>query len=319
MSGVRAALSFPDFRRFVLGRFLATLAWQMLGVAVGWQVYSITRDPLDLGLVGLAQFLPFLALVLPGGQLADRVDRRLVIVTAYVIEALCAVVLLAFTLSGSSEVKWVFFAMALFGVGRAWWMPSGQAMTANLVSADVFPAAVAFNISLFQAAIIVGPAVGGLLYAFSEAQLQTSGALLVYAVCLTLLLLVVVLMWRVRLVRSSGGQRPVSMSEMFEGLRYVFSRRPILGAISFDLFAVLFGGATALLPIFAADILHVGPEGLGALRPASARASRGCCWRGDRLRSTPGAGCSAVSRRSVWRPLFSVCPSGSGCHSLHSS
>ena len=169
MSGVRAALSFPDFRRFVLGRFFATLAWQMLGVAVGWQVYSITRDPLDLGLVGLAQFLPFFALVLPGGQLADRVDRRLVIVTAYIIEAICAVVLLAFTLSGSSDVKWVFFAMALFGAGRALWMPSGQAMTVNLVPAEVFPAAVAFNSSLFEAAVIVGPAVGGLLYAFSEA------------------------------------------------------------------------------------------------------------------------------------------------------
>ena len=268
MSGVRAALSFPDFRRFVLGRFFATLAWQMLGVAVGWQVYSITRDPLDLGLVGLAQFLPFFALVLPGGQLADRVDRRLVIVTAYIIEAICAVVLLAFTLSGSSDVKWVFFAMALFGAGRALWMPSGQAMTVNLVPAEVFPAAVAFNSSLFEAAVIVGPAVGGLLYAFSEAQLQTSGALLVYVVCLVLLLLVVVLMWRVRPVRASGGQRPVSMSEMFEGLRFVFSRRPILGAISLDLFAVLFGGATALLPMFAADILHVGPEGLGALRTA---------------------------------------------------
>ena len=268
MSGVRAALSFPDFRRFVLGRFFATLAWQMLGVAVGWQVYSITRDPLDLGLVGLAQFLPFFALVLPGGQLADRVDRRLVIVTAYIIEAICAVVLLAFTLSGSSDVKWVFFAMALFGAGLALWMPSGQAMTVNLVPAEVFPAAVAFNSSLFEAAVIVGPAVGGLLYAFSEAQLQTSGALLVYVVCLALLLLVVVLMWRVRPVRASGGQRPVSMSEMFEGLRFVFSRRPILGAISLDLFAVLFGGATALLPMFAADILHVGPEGLGALRTA---------------------------------------------------
>jgi MFS family permease len=136
------------------------------------------------------------------------------------------------------------------------------------VPAEVFPAAVAFNPSLFEAAVIVGPAVGGLLYAFSEAQLQTSGALLVYVVCLALLLLVVVLMWRVRPVRASGGQRPVSMSEMFEGLRFVFSRRPILGAISLDLFAVLFGGATALLPMFAADILHVGPEGLGALRTA---------------------------------------------------
>ena len=144
-SGARAALRYPDFRRYAFGRFFATMAWQMLGVAVGWQVYAITRDPLDLGLVGLAQFLPFLALVLPGGQVADRADRRLVMVAAYGVEALCAIVLIGFTLSGSREVWPVFLAMALFGAGRAFWMPSGQAMVVNLVPREVFPSAVAFN------------------------------------------------------------------------------------------------------------------------------------------------------------------------------
>jgi MFS family permease len=152
--GVRDALRHRDFRRYAIGRFCATLAWQMLGVAVGWQVYAITRDPLDLGLVGLAQFLPFLALVLPGGQLADRADRRLVMVCAYAVEALCAVVLIAFTVSGSREVWPVFLAMALFGAGRAFWMPSGQAMVVNLVPADVFPTAVGLNSTLFQSAVI---------------------------------------------------------------------------------------------------------------------------------------------------------------------
>lgn len=267
-SGLRMALSFGNFRRYVLGRFFATIAWQMLGVAVGWQVYAITGDPLDLGLVGLAQFLPFVVLVLPGGQLADRRDRRLVLVLAYIIEAACAALLLWFTWQGSRNVLWVFLAMALFGAGRALWMPAGQAMVVNLVPSSVFPAAVAFNSTLFEAAVITGPAFGGLLYAFGEAQLDADGALLVYAVALGLLVIVVGLMWSLDPRPAPSQSRPASWQELTEGLRFVFRRRIVLGAISLDLFAVLFGGATALLPVFAADILHVGPEGLGILRTA---------------------------------------------------
>ncbi len=266
--GIRAALRYPDFRRYAIGRFCATLAWQMLGVAVGWQVYAITKDPLDLGLIGLAQFLPFLALVLPGGQLADRADRRLVMVCAYAVEALCAVVLIVFTLSGSREVWPVFVAMALFGAGRAFWMPSGQAMVVNLVPADVFPTAVGLNSTLFQSAVIIGPAIGGVLYALGEAMLHLPGALVVYVVALALLVAVVVLLAGVRPVRAPPSKQPLSTREFFEGLRFVLKRKPVLGAISLDLFAVLFGGATALLPVFAADILHVGPVGLGTLRTA---------------------------------------------------
>jgi MFS family permease len=266
--GVRDALRYRDYRRYALGRFFATLAWQMLGVAVGWQVYAITKDPLDLGLVGLAQFLPFLALVLPGGQVADRADRRLVMVFAYLAEALCVVVLLWFTLGGSREVWPVFAAMALFGAGRAFWMPSGQAMVVNLVPPEVFPTAVGLNSTLFQTAVIVGPAIGGVLYALGESTLEVDGALLVYAVALALLAIVVWLIAGVRPVRAPQSKEPVTTQEFFEGLRFVFSRRPVLGAISLDLFAVLFGGATALLPVFAADILHVGPVGLGTLRTA---------------------------------------------------
>ncbi len=267
-SGVRAALRYRDFRRYALGRFFATLAWQMLGVAVGWQVYAITRDPLDLGLVGLSQFLPFLMLVMPGGQLADRADRRLVMVFAYGVEAVCVLVLAGFTLSGSREVWPVFTAMALFGAGRAFWMPSAQAMVVNLVPSEVFPSAVGLNSTLFQSAVIAGPAVGGVLYALGESLLEVDGALVVYAVALALLVLVIWLIAGVRPVRAPPSQRPVTTREFFEGLRFVFSRRPVLGAISLDLFAVLFGGATALLPVFAADILHVGPVGLGTLRTA---------------------------------------------------
>ena len=267
-SGVRAALAHRDFRRYTLGRFFATLVWQMLGVAVGWQVYSITRDPLDLGLVGLAQFLPFFALVLPAGQLADRRDRRLVIVAAYLIETLCVLTLIWFSWSGSKDVRWVFLAMALFGAGRAMWMPASQAMVVNLVPTAVFPAAVAFNSTLFEVAVITGPAVGGLLYAFGESRLQMSGALLVYCTGFVLLVIAITLIAGIRPRRAATPTDPVSWREFTLGLRFVFQRRTVLGAISLDLFAVLFGGATALLPMFAADILHVGPEGLGILRTA---------------------------------------------------
>lgn len=267
-AGVRAALAYADFRRFTIGRCLATLAWQMLGVAVGWQVYSITRDPLDLGWVGLAQFLPFCLLVLPAGQLADRVDRRLVIVGAYVIESLCVITLLLFTLSDSTNVNWVFLAMGLFGAGRALWMPASHAMVVNLVPSNLFPSAVAFNSTLFEVAMISGPALGGLLYALGESRFEASGAALVYGSALGLLAVATLLMLFLRPRATPQIPRQSTLHELLEGLRFVGSRRPVLGAISLDLFAVLFGGVTALLPVYAADILAVGPEGLGVLRTA---------------------------------------------------
>jgi MFS family permease len=267
-TGMRAALAYRDFRRFAMGRFFATLVWQMLGVAVGWQVYAITRDPLDLGLVGLAQFLPFFALVLPAGQLADRKDRRTVMLIAYVIDAACIAVLIAFSWSGSQQVEWVFVAMALLGMARALWMPASQAMVVNLVPTNVFPSAVALTSSLFEIAVITGPAIGGLIYAVGEAQLHGSGALLVYSIAFALILLVLGLFMAIRPRPAARVHAAVSWRELTEGLRFVLQRRTVLGAISMDLFAVLFGGATALLPMFAADILKVGPEGLGVLRTA---------------------------------------------------
>lgn len=265
---MRAALAYPDFRRFALGRFVATIVWQMLGVAVGWQVYMTTRDPLDLGLVGLAQFLPFFILVLPSGQLADRTDRRTVMLIAYVVDAACIAVLIAFSLSGSQDVVWVFVAMALLGAARALWMPASHAMVVNLVPTSVFPSAVALNSMLFEVAVIAGPALGGLVYALGESRQPHFGALLVYVVTLTLIAFVIVLFTAIKprpVVRSAT---PATWRELTEGLHFVFRKRTVLGAISLDLFAVLFGGATALLPMFAADILKVGPEGLGILRTA---------------------------------------------------
>jgi MFS family permease len=251
---MRAALAYPDFRRFAFGRFVATLVWQMLGVAVGWQVYATTRNPLDLGLVGLAQFLPFFVLVLPGGQLADRTDRRIVMLIAYVIDAACIAVLIGFSLSGSRDVMWVFVAMALLGAARALWMPAGQAMVINSM--------------LFEVAVIVGPALGGLIYALGESRQSPLGALLVYVVALALMAIVIALFVAIRPRPMTRVSTSASWRELTEGLRFVFRRRTVLGAISLDLFAVLFGGATALLPMFAADILKVGPQGLGILRTA---------------------------------------------------
>jgi len=259
--GTLAALRERDFARYAAARFLATLAWQMLGVGVGWQVYELTKDPLALGFVGLAQFLPFIALVLPAGQLADHADRRRVLMGAYATEALAAAVLLAFSMSSSTRVWPIFAAMALLGSGRAFWMPAGQAITPSLVPLPLFPSAVAINSTLFQTAVIGGPALGGLLYLL--------GPQVVYGCALAMFVCVVALMATIRPRRAQGAET-VGSREVLEGLRYVLRHRTLLGAISLDLFAVLFGGATALLPMVAADVLHVGPAGLGVLRSAPA-------------------------------------------------
>ena len=283
--GTLAALRERDFARYAAARFLATLAWQMLGVGVGWQVYALTRDPLMLGFVGLAQFVPFIALVLPAGQLADHADRRLVLVGAYATEAAAAATLLAFTASGSTRTWPVLAAMALLGSGRAFWMPAGQAITPSLVPVPLFPSAIAINSTLFQTAVIGGPALGGLLYLL--------GPQVVYACSLGMFLCVIALIATLqpRIPRPSQG---VGGREVLEGLRYVLRHRTLLGAISLDLFAVLFGGATALLPIVASDVLQVGPAGLGILRSAPAVGAA----------LTAGALALGPVRRQVGRWLF---------------
>jgi MFS family permease len=256
---LRELLRHPDFTRYAAARFLATLSWQMLAVAVGWQTYAVTRDPLALGLVGLVQFLPFFLLVLPAGQIADLADKRHVLVGAYACEVVSAATLLWFSLRGLTSAWPIYVAMGFFGAGRAFWMPTGQAMTPSLVPAALFPRAVALNSTLYQVAGIGGPAVGGLLYLAGPAVVYgTAAALLVVATTLILL---------IRPLRATRDAR-WRWQDALEGVRFVCRRRTILGAISLDLFAVLFGGATALLPMFAADVLHVGPAGLGLLRTA---------------------------------------------------
>jgi MFS family permease len=254
------ALRHRDFTVFAAARFCTTLAWQILGAAVGWQVWQLTRDPLALAFVGLVQFLPFILLVLPAGQIADRADRRLVLIGAYTVEATCSALLLWFTSSGVKAVWPVFVAMTLFGSGRAFWMPTGQAITPNLVPREVFPSAVAVNSALFQTGVILGPACGGLLLVW--------GPKAAYATVLGLLSLAVFLIATIKPVRAATPAGDFKLGDVLEGLRFVLRRRTVLGAISLDLFAVLFGGATAMMPIYASDVLHVSSVGYGVLRSA---------------------------------------------------
>jgi MFS family permease len=256
------AFKYPNFRNFVAAKFFTTFAVQMQSVAIGWQVYEITGDPMDLGLVGLAQFLPFVILILPAGQVADRLNRRFILSLCYITEALCAGLLLGLTFIGIQEVWPVLAVLVLFGSARAFSQPASQAITPNLVPASAFPNAVALNSSSGHIARIAGPAAGGMLYVLGPNIVYTSVAIML---CLS-----AAMMSRVKLPKIIRAKEPASWHTVFEGLRFVKSKPMILGAISLDLFAVLFGGAVALLPAYASDILHIGPQGLGLLRTAPA-------------------------------------------------
>ncbi|MET0536176.1 MAG: MFS transporter [Steroidobacter sp.] len=252
----------PDVLRFISARFLATLAAQIQLVAVGWQMYAITGDPLDLGLIGLSQFIPFVTLILPAGHAADHYNRSRIVTLCYVTEAICAVLLLTMTLRGVTATWPILLAMVLLGGARAFSMPGAQSLLPNLVPPESFTRAVALNSSAYQVASVVGPALGGFLY--------LAGPVVVYGSVLVLALIAAVLMMQVRGGRGhlNAQREPASWHTLLSGLKFVRSRPVVLGAISLDLFAVLLGGATALLPMFASDILHVGPSGLGLLRTA---------------------------------------------------
>jgi MFS family permease len=255
-------LGHRDFRIFLSARALASLSSLMLTVAVGWHVYDLTRSALALGMVGLAQFVPLLLLALPGGLAADRFERRTILVLGYLLGVLVTLLLLAISLIPGTSAGLIFPVIALLGAGQAFLNPAGMSLVPFLVPGEDFPRAVALNSTTFQVATIAGPAVGGLLYAFGPA--------VVYAVCAACFASAALLMGLVKTrLRVAAAVKP-GLDGLLSGLRFVFSRPTILGAISLDLFAVLFGGATALLPIYARDILLVGPWGLGLLRSAPA-------------------------------------------------
>jgi MFS family permease len=270
-------LQYPAFTRYLSARLLASVAVQMQTVAVGWQVYAITNNPLDLGLIGLSQFLPFVLLVLPAGHVADRHNRALILALCIALEFFCALALLAFTLSGLAVAWPVFAVMVVFGVARAFSMPAGQAIMPNLVPPALFSRAVAVNSSTWQVSTIAGPAIGGLVY--------LAGPDVVYASVAGLLAAAFLFIIGVKTEKPARPDTPDTWHTLLEGLRFVWRRKVILGAVSLDLFAVLFGGAVALLPAIARDILHVGPDGFG--------------W----LRAAPGIGAAVVAIALAWRPL----------------
>jgi MFS family permease len=245
---------------YLSSRFLGTVAVQMQSVAVGWQVYQLTGSLFDLGLIGLAQFAPFLLLILWAGHVADTHNRRVIVQLCQCVQLLCSVLLLLFTLSGSRTVGVVFAILVVYGSARAFMMPASQAVLRNIVPNQDFGEAVALSSSTFHVAVIAGPVLGGLLYVFGPAW--------VYATSTGLLVLAVVLMGITKSAPQAMNKNAVSWHTLLEGLRFVWSRPIVLGAISLDLFAVLFGGATALLPAYAHDVLHAGPTGLGLLRTA---------------------------------------------------
>ena len=255
-----SVLRHRNFAFYLSARTLGTLAVQMQNVAIGWQVYAMTHDLFDLGLIGLAQFAPFLLLILIAGHAAARYDRRNLIAIALGAQLLCGLTLLAFTVAGLSAVWPVFAVLVLFGSARAFMGPATQAILVNLVPQESFSKAVALSSSSFHVAVILGPTLGGLFY--------LAGPKTVYMISSTLLVASVVLMCLVKSVKQPSNREPATWHTVLEGLRFVWSRPVVLGAISLDLFAVLFGGATALLPALAHDVLHIGPSGLGMLRTA---------------------------------------------------
>jgi len=254
---------YRSFLHFFLSRFATTTANQMVMVVVGWQMYDLTQSAFNLGLVGLFQFLPSLALTLVVGQVADRVDRRKVL--AWCLAGQLAIVawLVAATLGQWLTRDAILVASLGLGAARAFQMPTQQALGPLLVPAEVLPRALATVSAGLNLAMIMGPALGGFIY--------VAGAHVVYLVCGALFAAALVLAALIRYDHPPAVTRePVTMQSIFAGITFIWQRKEVLGAISLDLFAVLLGGAVALLPIFAKDILHVGPWGLGMLRAAPA-------------------------------------------------
>lgn len=259
-----AAQALPPLSRgfhfFLWTRFLGTASNQMLLVALGWQMYDLTASAWDLGLVGLFQFVPAVVLTIPAGQLADRADRRMVLGASLALQAVAALLLGAATWGHWVGRDLILFVSAVLGCVRALQAPALQALVPSLVPAQDLPRAMAISTASMKVATIGGPALGGFIYAASAEAL--------YATCVLMGLISLFTVSTIPRVEVRKSKEPVSWSSVFAGVGYIWNRKVVLGAISLDLFAVVLGGATALLPIFAKDVLHTGPWGLGLLRSA---------------------------------------------------
>jgi MFS family permease len=259
----RVAFTYPNFISYTAARFFVVLSLEMLSVAVGWQVYEITHRPLDLGYVGLAQFLPGFALFLFAGHAADLFDRRKLLMWCYGGFAVCSALLLAISWRAPRSVHLIYAVLVLLGIVRCFNWPASRALLPQLVPEEHFPNAVAWNASTFQIATIAGPAIGGIAYAISR------GPHAVYAIAVGVSMVSVLMTMRIKPQAAvERPKEPVSLRSVLAGFRFIGAKKLILGSISLDMFAVLLGGAVALLPVYAREILHTGPWGLGVLRSA---------------------------------------------------
>jgi len=256
----KLAFTYVGFRFFWLTTLLVSFAVQIMSVSIAWQIYDVTGNAFLLGLVGLCLFLPALLLILVTGLIADRFNRRGIMAICLTVELACALGFLTLVNVEAHEVWPIFVILVALGTARAFWGPAAQSLAPNLVPSEALSNAITVNASAWQFASITGPAVGGLLYGIGPSfAFGTAGALLVCAVITVLLI--------PRPARRESHQA-TSLETMFGGFRYIFSNKVVLGAISLDMFAVLMGGAVALLPIYAKDILNAGPTELGLLRAA---------------------------------------------------
>jgi len=263
-----AALRHREFRWFIVSLFTMVVGSQLQAVVVGWQVYRLTHDPLSLGLIGLAEALPFIGVALPAGYLADRQDRRAISVASLLVLACCSAALLAFSLSAGLLARVgvgpIYATIFVSGIARGILQPARQALGAEIIPRSVYQNAIAWRSSTWQTASVIGPAIGGLLYGFA-------GAVTSYGVAMVLMLVALAAFLMVRYAPAPRSLESASMfAELLTGLRFVWSEHAILAALSLDLFSVFLGGAEALLPVFASEILKVGPQGLGLLRAAPA-------------------------------------------------
>jgi MFS family permease len=263
-----AALRYPGFRLFIIVIWTLTIATQIQAVVVQWQIYTITRDPLWLGLIGLAEAVPFILCAIWAGHVADRHNRKLIGVLALTTLFFSTAALLVFSMQPERFLKHgvlpIFLVIIVSGVARSFQRPATTAFSAQLIPREIYPNGVTWRTSMWQFAAVAGPAIGGLLYGFG-------GATAAYAVDLGLMVVAIVaLLPIVALHEPDRSDEANSDRSLLAGVRFVWSEKILLGAMTLDLFSVLFGGAVALLPIFASDILHVGPQGLGLLRAAPA-------------------------------------------------
>ena len=267
-----AAFRSRSFRNYQLARFLVILGAEAQSIAVAWQVYQITHSALLLGATGLALFLPGVLFVLPAGHAADRYDRKGLILACYVVQLACTLVLFWLAYTGSRNVWAVYGTLFFVGVGRAFSGPASAALLPSLVPKDGFVNAMTWGSAIFQTSNISGPALGGLLFTLTLTgrAARLNGAPLVYIVTTVTLIAFLVLVSGITPRDEAREKKAFTVATMLAGIHYVRRARLLLGSISLDMFAVLLGGAASLMPIFAQDILHAGPRGLGMLRAAPA-------------------------------------------------